>query len=161
VSFIRLPPWHDIGNHLYKPSLGKESLSYLTHAVLISLLTTTTTTTTMDLPRELADLIKNNDTTGLVAKFTKRGRPRKGTRAVTQRDKDNCLTQAMPEADLDVIEALIRHGAKLTQSSFRKAIYRGNEDTAVLELMWNWGWRVDGKGLWYGDSAAGYVICIP
>ncbi|KAI4681952.1 hypothetical protein J4E81_009714 [Alternaria sp. BMP 2799] len=94
----------------------------------------------MGLSQELEDLIKNNDADGLEAKFTKQGRPRKGTRAITQKDKDHCLDVAMPQADFDVLEVLFRHEANLTHHSFDAALERGNQDTSLLDLMLKWGW---------------------
>ncbi|KAH6865942.1 ankyrin repeat-containing domain protein [Alternaria rosae] len=112
----------------------------------------------MGLTQDLEELIENNDADGLEAKFTKQGRPRKGTRAITSKDKDHCLDVAMPHANFDVLEVLFRHEANLTRRSFDAALERGNEEMSLLDLMLKWGWKVGGKGLWYGESVAGAAI---
>jgi hypothetical protein len=114
--------------------------------------------------RELFGLITSNDIAGLEAKFTKLGRPRKGERAITQNDKDECLAQAMPSASLELVDMLISHGAKLNQFSFRRAIERGDKETELLDLMANWGWKVNDSGyagLWWGRSVVEYVSPFP
>ena len=102
---------------------------------------------------ELASLIRANDVPGLNAKFSKRGRPKKGTRAITEEDKVYCLQVAMPEASLEVIDTLIGYGAYLNRKSFEDALQRGDCETELLDLMLERGWKLG--GLWYGTSVVG------
>jgi hypothetical protein len=87
----------------------------------------------MNLREELEGYIKANDAQGLSIRITKRGRPRRETQAITEYDKNHCLEFAIREANLEVIDTLIRHGAQLTTSSFSAAINR--EKPALLELL--------------------------
>jgi hypothetical protein len=103
----------------------------------------------MDLREELKNYIKANDAQGLANRLTKRGRPRRGTRAITQDDKNRCLKFALPEASLEIIDTLIRYGARLTFSASHAAVKR--QEPALLELFIEWGWEIGSTQ--FGPSA--------
>jgi hypothetical protein len=107
----------------------------------------------MDLSKELEHLIKTNDAGSLKKKLTKRGRPQRGTRAITEKDKNRCLGLTIPEGSLETIELLIRHGARLTPCSFFAAIIR--EEPELLQLFIKWGWDI--YSTLFGPSAVALV----
>jgi hypothetical protein len=107
----------------------------------------------MDLTKELKHLTKTDDVNALRGMLTKRGRPQRGTRAITEEDKSRCLDLAIPQGSLKTIELLIRHGARLAYCSFFAAMRR--EKPKLLKLFIKWGWDMDST--LFGQSAVQLV----
>jgi len=77
------------------------------------------------------------------AVLTKRGRPRRGTDAVTQQEKDDALQFAVKVAHLFIVDLLIEYGARLDSHGslglsavFERASRDGN--TEILDLLRKW-----------------------
>jgi hypothetical protein len=97
----------------------------------------------MDLTKELEHLIKTDDVNALRGMLTKRGRPQRGTRAITEEDKCRCLGLAIPEGSLEMIGLLIRHGARITPCSFFAAVRREEPELLKVFIKWGLGYGLD------------------